>query len=42
MDQKFSPEHYSGFSPLEYINNHPFDSEPIISIKDRNLPDLKF
>ena len=42
MDQKFSPEHYSGFSPLEYINNHPFDSEPIISIKDRNLPDLNF
>lgn len=42
MDQKFSPEHYSGFSPLEYINNQFFDSEPIISIKDRNLPFLKF
>jgi len=42
MDQKFSPDHYSGFNPSEYINMCNFESEPIISSKDKNLPYLSF
>ncbi len=42
MDQKFSPEHYTGFSPLGYIEKHSFDSEPIVSKKDISLPQLNF
>jgi len=42
MDQKFSPDHYTGFSPMGYIDTCSFDSEPIISSKDRNLPELSF
>ncbi len=42
MDQKFSPEHYTGFSPLRYIENHSFDSEPIVSKKDMSLPQINF
>lgn len=42
MDQKFSPEHYAGFSPLGYIEKHSFDSKPIVSRKDMSLPQLNF
>jgi len=42
MDQKFSPNHYSGFNPSGYIENHHFDSEPIVSDKDKSLPNLNF
>lgn len=42
VDQKFSEKHYSGFSPMGYIAKHPFDSDLIISDKDKNLPQLNF
>ena len=42
MDEKFSHEHYSGFNPLEYINSQSFDSEPIVSEKDKRLPSFNF
>jgi dTDP-4-dehydrorhamnose 3,5-epimerase len=42
MDQQFSPEHYTGFSPLGYIENHSFDSNPIVSDKDKSLPQFRF
>ncbi|MDA9917545.1 dTDP-4-dehydrorhamnose 3,5-epimerase family protein [Gammaproteobacteria bacterium] len=38
MDKKFSPDHYTGFNPLGYIQTRSFDSEPIISNQDMSLP----
>ena len=40
MDKKFSPNHYTGFSPLEYIKTSSLHSMPIISSKDLKLPKL--
>ena len=42
MDQKFSQEHYTGFSPMGYIEDHSFDSDPIVSMKDKSLPQFNF
>jgi dTDP-4-dehydrorhamnose 3,5-epimerase len=40
IDEKFSPNHYTGFSPLEYIKTASFSSMPLISSQDLNLPKL--
>jgi len=40
MDKKYSPDHYSGFSPMEYIESLRFSTEPIISSKDMKLPKM--
>tara|TARA_A100001011_G_scaffold60804_1_gene60625 strand:- start:99 stop:590 length:492 start_codon:yes stop_codon:yes gene_type:complete len=38
MDKKYSPDHYSGFNPMQYIESLKLSAEPIISSKDIKLP----
>lgn len=42
MDKKFSPDHYTGFSPIEYIKSLKLGSKPIVSSKDTKLPKMTF
>ena len=40
MDNKYAPDHYSGFNPMQYIESLKLSAEPIISSKDIKLPKM--